>query len=312
MNWKELPRPFFVLAPMDDVTDTVFRRIVKQCAAPDLFFTEFANADGVQSAGRKAVSKKLVFHEEEQPLIAQIWGAKPDNFESTARELMEQGFAGVDINMGCPVKNVIKQGLCSGLIENRDLAHEIITATQEGAGKDNVSIKTRIGTKEYDESWIRFLLEHKPTMLAVHWRTVKEMSKVAAHWELSAEVVKLRDAISPETLIVGNGDVLSRQQGEELAKQYNIDGIMVGRGIFHDPYLFAKVSPWENMSDKQRKDLFLDHLNLFEEQWGNNKNSALLKKFAKIYISGFDGAKELRDRLMHTNSLSELRQELLK
>ena len=309
---QELPKPFFVLAPMDDVTDTVFRRVIKDCAAPDIFFTEFANADGIQSAGRKAVSKKLVYHEEEQPLIAQIWGAKPDNFEVTARELIQQGFVGVDLNMGCPVKNVVRQGLCSGLIENRELAHELIDATQKGAGKENVSIKTRIGTKTYDESWIRFLLEHKPVMLAVHFRSVSELSKVPAHWELAPEIAKLRDEISPGTLLVGNGDVMSRGQGENLANQYGLDGVMIGRGVFSDPYVFSKESPWEQQPAEQRKQLYLKHINLFEAEWGSNKNQALLKKFAKIYISDFDGAKELRDRLMHTNSLDELRRELLK
>lgn len=302
----QLPKPFFVLAPMDDVTDTVFRRIIKSCAPPDIFFTEFANADGLQSPGRSAVSKKLVFHEEEQPLIAQIWGAKPDNFEVSARELMQQGFVGIDLNMGCPVKNVIKQGLCSGLIENRDLAHQIILSTQSGAGQENVSIKTRIGTKGYDESWIRFLLEHRPVMLTVHFRSVKELSKVPAHWNLADELVRLRDEVSPDTLVVGNGDVTSRAQGIELAARHGLDGIMIGRGIFNDPYVFAEVSPWPNMAAADRKELFLKHIELFKEEWGDKKNPALLKKFAKIYISGFDGAKELRDQLMHTDSLEEL------
>lgn len=307
-----LPKPFFVLAPMDDVTDTTFRRVIQMCAPADLYMTEFANADGLQSPGRKAVIKKLQFYEQEQPLIAQIWGAKPENFEKTAREAMEMGFVGVDLNMGCPVKNVVKQGLCSGLIKNRSLAHDLITAAQRGAGTDKISIKTRIGTNAYDESWIRFLLEHKPTMLTVHFRTVKELSKVPAHWELAAETVRLRGELSPETLIVGNGDVESRHQGEELAEQYNLDGIMVGRGIFKDPYLFAKNSPWQSMGEAKRKALFAKHIELFMNEWAGQKNPALLKKFAKVYISDFDGAKELRDRLVHTDSPDELLRELLK
>ncbi len=308
---KNLPKPFFVLAPMDDVTDTTFRRVVHECAPADLYMTEFANADGIQSAGRKAVIKKLLFHESEGPLIAQIWGAKAENFEKTAREAMEMGFLGVDLNMGCPVKNVVSRGLCSGLIENREHAHELIIAAQNGAGADNVSIKTRIGTKNYDESWIRFLLEHKPPMFTVHFRTVKELSKVPAHWELAADIVKLRDEISPETLIVGNGDVESREQGEELAKESGLDGIMVGRGIFKDPYIFAKNSTWNSVSEADRKELYAKHIRLFKEEWEGKKNPALLKKFAKVYIAEFDGAKELRDKLMHTNSLDELLQVLL-
>lgn len=307
---KGFTKPFFVLAPMDDVTDTTFRRVVHECAPADLYMTEFANADGLQSAGRRAVGKKLVFDESEGPLIAQIWGAKPDNFKKTAQEAMEMGFVGVDLNMGCPVKNVVSRGLCSGLIENRDLAHQLITAAQAGAGSENVSIKTRIGTREYDETWVRFLLEHKPPMLTMHFRTVKELSKVPAHWELAPKLIALRDEISPDTLIVGNGDIESREQGEELATQHGLDGIMVGRGIFKDPFLFAKQSPWDEMSARERKNLYAKHIKLFRDQWEGKKNPALLKKFAKVYISDFDGAKELRDRLMHTNSIEELQSAL--
>ncbi len=297
---------------MDDVTDTTFRRVVHECAPADLYMTEFANADGIQSAGRKAVIKKLLFHKDEGPLIAQIWGAKPENFEKTSREIMEMGFDGVDLNMGCPVKNVVSRGLCSGLIENRDLARELILAAQKGAGKNNLSIKTRIGTKQYDETWIRFLLEFKPVMLTVHFRTVKELSKVPAHWELSEQIVALKDEISPKTLIVGNGDIESRQQGTELARKYNLDGIMIGRGIFKDPYVFAKNSQWSTIPEEKRKALYARHIKLFKDEWEGKKNPALLKKFAKVYISDFDGAKELRDRLMHTNSIDELMAELLK
>jgi tRNA-dihydrouridine synthase len=304
--WQELDKPILILAPMDDVTDTVFRRIVAGCARPDVFFTEFANVDGYQSPGKHAVEKKLRFYPEEQPLIAQLWGVKPENFYKTAKDLSKKGYAGLDLNMGCPVKNVIKAGACAALIQNRDLAHEIIIATQKGAGELPVSIKTRIGTKDYDESWLGFLLEHKPAMLTVHFRSVKEMSKVDAHWELAEQIVELRNKISPNTLIIGNGDVLTRDQAEKLSKKYNLDGIMIGRGIFSDPYIFAKDTPWKNMTKERKVELFVSHIELFEKEWGRSKNPAILKKFAKVYINGFDGAKELREKLMQANSTEEL------
>ncbi len=307
-----LPKPFFVLAPMDDVTDTTFRRVVHSCAPADLYMTEFANVDGLQSPGRKHVGKKLIKDASEGALIAQIWGSTVKNFRITAREIMADGFIGVDLNMGCPVKNVVSRGLCSGLIENREHAHDIIVAAQDGAGSENVSIKTRIGTREYDETWIRFLLEHKPPMLTVHFRTVKEMSKVPAHWELASSIVALRNEISPDTLLVGNGDVESREQGEKLAKESGLDGIMIGRGIFKNPYVFASSSVWDSVGETERKQLFAQHISLFREQWEGRKNPALMKKFAKVYISDFDGAKELRDRLMHTESLDDFTKELLK
>lgn len=170
-----------------------------------------------------------------------------------------------------------------------------------------VSVKTRLGFNEVDFSWHEFLLGFNLDMLTVHWRTRKEMSKVPAHWELSSEVVKLRDKISPKTKIIGNGDVLTRSQGEELAKQYNLDGIMIGRGVFQDPYVFAANSPWPNINREERIDLFRRHVQLFADTWKHGeRNIKTLNKFCKVYISDFDGAKEMREELMAANSTEEL------
>ncbi|HET8670164.1 MAG TPA: tRNA-dihydrouridine synthase [Candidatus Saccharimonadales bacterium] len=305
---QQLPKPFLVLAPMDDVTDTVFRRIVADCARPDLFFTEFVNVDGLQSPGRENLLKKLAFTPQEQPLIAQIWGKKPENFRKTADELVEMGFAGIDLNMGCPDKTVVKNGSCSALINNRELAEEIIQATQEGAaGRVPVSVKTRLGFNEIDLTWHELLLKRNLSMVTVHGRTRKEMSDVPAHWDLIGEVRKLRDRIAPRTLIVGNGDVQSRKQACELAERYGVDGIMIGRGIFHDPFAFAVESPWENVSKAERIALYTKHVKLFGETWtSEERHIAKLNKFCKIYINGFDGAKELRERLMAAKTITEL------
>jgi tRNA-dihydrouridine synthase len=308
----ELPRPFFVLAPMDDVTDTVFRRIVGSCAPPDLYFTEFVNVDGLQSAGRERLVKRIQFTDSEQPIIAQVWGKNPDNFRKTAAELVDMGFAGIDLNMGCPDKTVVKNGCCSALINNRDLALEIIHATQEGtAGRVPVSVKTRLGFNQVDYTWHELLLRQNLSMLTIHGRTRKEMSDVPARWEDIAHVRELRDRIAPQTLLVGNGDVESRQQGVELAAKYGLDGIMIGRGIFHDPFAFAHDSPWPHYTKQQRIALYDRHVALFAETWMNNERRiATLNKFCKIYINGFDGAKELRERLMAAGSADELRQLL--
>jgi tRNA-dihydrouridine synthase len=305
---RELPKPFFVLAPMDDVTDTVFRQIVASTAAPDLYFTEFVNVDGLQSPGRANLLKKLQFTAKEKPLVAQIWGKNPENFRKTAAELAEMGFAGIDLNMGCPEKTVVKNGTCSALINNRDLASEIIKATQEGAaGRVPVSVKTRLGFNHVDLSWLEFLLGHNLDMLTIHGRTRKEMSEVPAHWDLIGEVSKLRDRIAPNTVIVGNGDVENRVQGEELARRYGLDGIMIGRGVFHDPFVFAEGSPWETYTKEQRVDLYKRHVELFAQTWQNGERKIhTLNKFCKIYINGFDGAKELREQLMAANSAEEL------
>lgn len=304
----EMPKPFFVLAPMDDVTDSVFRQIVGGCAPPDLYFTEFVNVDGLQSPGRKSLLKKLQFTDKERPLIAQIWGKNPENYYKTAKELVEMGFDGIDINMGCPAKPVVKTGCCSALINNRELASQIIRATQEGAAsKIPVSVKTRLGYNDIDLSWHEFLLNHNLNMLTIHGRTKKQMSAVPADWDKIGQIREMRDKIASETLIVGNGDVDSRNQGEELAKKHKLDGVMVGRGIFHDPYLFAKESPWAQKDKQERIALFQKHVTLFAKTWpGGERQLPGLNKFCKIYINGFDGAKELREQLMNARSTSEL------
>lgn len=305
---NKLPKPFFVLAPMDDVTDTVFRQIVAGCAPPDVYFTEFVNVDGLQSPGRKSLLKKLQFTDNERPIIAQIWGKNPENYYKTAKELVEMGFDGIDINMGCPAKPVVKSGCCSALINNRQLASQIIRATQDGAGgKIPVSVKTRLGYNDVDLSWHEFLLDHKLNMLTVHGRTKKQLSAVPADWDKIRQIRQIRDKIAPETIIVGNGDIESRNQGEELAKKYQLDGVMVGRGIFHDPYLFAENSPWLQKDQSERIALFRKHVELFATTWPNGERQLPgLNKFCKIYISGFDGAKELREQLMQARSIGEL------
>lgn len=309
MILNNLPKPFFVLAPMDDVTDTVFRQVIAGTAPPDLYFTEFVNVDALQSKGREATLPRLQFTDVERPLIAQLWGKNPENFRKTAQELVEMGFDGVDLNFGCPEKNVVRNGACSAFIlpANREAAGEIIQATKEGSGSLPLSVKTRLGFSDIDYTWHEFLLNQKLNMLSIHGRTKKQMSKVPADWEAIGEIAKLRDKLSPTTLIVGNGDVLTRQQGEKLASKYKLDGIMIGRGIFHDPYVFSPKSPWESMSKAEKIALYRKHVELFAKTWPNGERKIVtLNKFCKIYINGFDGAKELRDKLMNAKSTDEL------
>jgi len=305
MSFFDLPKPFFILAPMDDVTDVVFRRIVADCAKPDLFFTEFVNVDGLQSAGREHLMHKLRLSEKESPVIAQLWGLKPESFYKTTKELVGMGFAGVDLNMGCPVKTVIKNGACAALINNRELAGEIIDATKEAAGDAlPVSVKTRVGFTTVDMSWIEFLLDKKIlNMLSIHGRTAKQMSKVPADWDLIGQARELRDSLSPSTLIVGNGDVMNRKQGEGLAEKYQLDGIMIGRGIFHDPFAFANDSPWLNWPKEQKLELFAEHIQLYIDSYKDNERRfEALRKFCKLYINGFEGASELRTQFMETKT----------
>jgi nifR3 family TIM-barrel protein len=305
-------KPFFLLAPMDDVTDTVFRQIIAGCAKPDLFVTEFVNVDGLQSPGKPKLIHKLQFTDKEQPIFAQLWGKNPDNYYKTTKEAVKMGFAGVDINMGCPDKKVVQNGCCSALINNREQAKEIIQATKKGTnGKIPVSVKIRTGFDQVDYSWPEFVLKQGIDMLTVHGRTTKELSKVSARWQDIYKVRQLRDKIAPKTLIVGNGDILSRQQGEELALKYKLDGIMIGRGIFTNPYIFSKSDKWSKITPKQKMNLYKKHIELFEKTWGEvSKNPEGLKKFAKVYINGFKGASQLRNQLVRSKSLDEMKKLL--
>ncbi len=297
---------------MDDVTDTVFRQIVSSTAASDLYFTEFVNVDGLQSPGREKLLPKLKFTDKERPIFAQIWGKIPENFYKTARELVQMGFDGVDINFGCPERNVIKNGCCIAMINNRELAGEIIQATREGVADSlPLSVKTRLGLKEVDYTWHEFLLEQKLNMLTIHGRTASQMSKVPADWNAIEHIRKLRDQLFPSTLIVGNGDVTNRQLGQKLAKLHGLDGIMIGRGIFNDPFAFAGKSPWQQWTKNQKLELYKKHVNLFAKTWQHNERKHYtLNKFCKIYIQGFDGAKELREKLMSAQSVEELQRLL--
>lgn len=304
----ELPRPFFALAPMDDVTDTVFRQVIDECAPPDLYFTEFVNVDGLQSPGRDRLMHKLRKSEKDKPIIAQLWGLDPENYYKTTKDLIEMGYDGVDINMGCPVKTVVKNGACAALIKNTELAGEIIDAAREGAsGSLPISVKTRVGYNEVDLSWLEFLFSKKLDLLSIHARTARQLSKVPADWDLFGQIVQLRNSLSPSTLVVGNGDIVSRAQGLELAKKYQLDGVMVGRGIFADPFLFSGDSRWAEFSRDKKLALYQRHITLFIKTWQNGERRIeTLNKFCKIYINGFDGAKELREKLMQQTKATDL------
>ena len=326
--WTELPKPFTALAPLDGVTDVVFRQIVTETGKPDVLFTEFTMTDGLVSKGHEKVAERLLLTDEQKPVVAQIWGTKPEHFFQVAKELQTRGFAGIDINMGCPVREVTNRGACSGLIRTPNLAAEIIQATKEGAGELPVSVKTRIGfEKETIDEWISFLLKQEIAILTVHLRTVKELSQVPAHWELMEQIMKLRDKIASQTLIVGNGDIMSRDEINEKFKEYGCDGFMIGRGIFSNPWLFNKKIDLQKITIEQRISLFLHHIELFEKQWSldgkedltvneikvgwhGTKHFALLKKFAKTYIQNFPEAANFREKLMETKTLEELKQTL--
>ncbi len=356
--WQKLTKskkPFLVLAPMEEVTDSVFRRMVGIVGKPDVMFTEFTNVEGIVSQATQAkqaqqalkanpVLQRLVFIEKERPIVAQIWGKEPKNFYEVTKLIKRLRFDGIDINMGCPEKDVVKNGCCIALINNRSLAAEIIAAVKEGAGKLPVSVKTRIGlNKIVTEDWCGFLLEQKLDALTVHGRTAKEKSDVPAHWDEIAKVVRLRNQLQrvsglrsasarlplrcpPEglrparsvsqplqpfaTAIIGNGDVKNAQDAVLKAQEYGVDGVMIGRGVLENIACFSTQK--KVLSAQENINLLREHLELWEKTWGKTKNFSIMKKFVKVYIKGREGAGELRAKLFATNSLKEMAEVLRK
>lgn len=303
--YDEIKKPIIALSPMEDVTDTVFRQIVMSVGRPDVFFTEFVNVEGLNSKGKEKVIHRLQYTKEEKPIVAQLWGVKPENFLYGAKLVKEMGFDGVDINMGCSVKNVVKNNAGSGLINaDRQLVVDIIKATKKGAQDIPVSVKTRLGFEYPDiEGWIGFLLEQQLDLLTIHMRTAKGEGAIHANWEYMEEIVKLKNQKNLSTLLFGNGDIKSIKQGKELSEKYKIDGVMIGREAIYNPWVFSKR---EEISQEEKLILFKKHLQLFEKTWGESKDFHSLKKFFRAYISDFDGASELRGLLMQCKNVKEV------
>jgi tRNA-dihydrouridine synthase len=307
--WKELNKPFTVLAPMDDVTDVVFRNVLLKTARPDVFFTEFTNCDALVDQNEKKrenAKNRLLFSPQEHPVIAQLWGSRPETFLKAAMIVKNSGFDGVDINMGCPQKDVVKTGGGSALINNFSLVSEIISAVKEGAGDLPVSVKTRIGTnKIVTEDWVGFLLDQRLSALTIHGRTAKEQSLVDAHWEEIGKAVELRNASGSDTVIIGNGDIEDFSAVQKVHDRYGVDGAMIGRGIFKNLWAFEGSAIKKEYSEIDHLELLNEHILDFNSTWGSKKNFSIMKKFFKAYIKDFSGASELRKELFNVNSAAE-------
>ncbi|MBR3132357.1 tRNA-dihydrouridine synthase [Candidatus Saccharibacteria bacterium] len=307
--WDNLPKPFLILAPMEGVTDIIFRQVIAHASRPDLFFTEFTNVSSYASEkGRANALERLEIAPTDSPIIAQIWGKNPEHFSETAEALASLGFSGIDLNFGCPDKHVNKAGGGAAMIKTPELA---VACFQNAVNSTSlpVSIKTRLGWSDPEEfkTWLPVLLTQHPAALTVHLRTKKEMSKVLAHFELIPEIIQLRHQLSPETRLIINGDIKDRKHALEIHKQYpEIDGFMIGRGVFQNPYCFTTHTP----TREELMELLKLHLDLFEKNYSRFHSYEPLKHFFKIYINNFPGAKELRAKLMETHSIEEAREVL--
>jgi tRNA-dihydrouridine synthase len=309
--WSKLKKPFLSLAPMEGVTDSVFRRSVARFGRPDVFYTEFTNVNGICSEGFEKVAQRLFFMPDEKPIVAQIWGIEPEMFLAASKKIAALGFDGIDINLGCPVRDVTKIGAGGRMIEkdNWTKVTEIIAATREGGGGLPVSVKTRIGYKKVlTEEWANFLLDQDLAEITFHLRTAAEMSKVLARWEEMEKIMRIKDEKKANTLICGNGDVKSRKHAKILCDQYGADGIMIGRGVFENPAVFSVNK--SSLSISERLEALLAHAKLYEKQWGSDKPFVEMRKSIKMYVSGFSGAAEMRQLLMTATSAQDLEDKL--
>ncbi len=312
--WGELKKPFFVLAPMANVTDAPFRRVIAKYGKPDVTWTEFVSADGLcHPVGREALLRDLMYTEGERPVVTQLFTAHPEKMFEAAKFVATLGFDGIDINMGCPDKNVMKQGAGATLMKDPKLAQAIIRAAQEGvkaSGREiPISVKTRLGYNEDTlEEWLPALLEMQPAVITVHARTKKEMSKVPARWERVKRAVEI--ARGSGTLIIGNGDVRDLADAEAKVRETGCDGVMLGRAVFGNPWLFADVARarrgsdndgagWTQVTVQERLEAAVEHTKLFEETWKDTKSFELMKKHYQAYVNHFPLAKELRIELMN-------------
>lgn len=310
--WGKLPKPFFALAPMADVTDSAFRQVIAKYSrhgqkggGPDVFWTEFVSADGLCSRGRDALLRDLAYSKGEHPIVAQIFGSNPDHIAKTAELIAELGFDGLDINMGCPDRSIEKQGAGAALIKNPKQAQEIIRAAMEGAPHLPISVKTRIGYhKENLEEWMGAILETKPAVITLHARTRKDLSLVPARWEEVARGVAI--AKGTGTLIMGNGDLKDLADAREKVLATGADGAMLGRAVFGNPWLFDSARAYESIPLKEKFEVMMEHTHLFERLLGDIKSFALMKKHYKAYVNGFDGAREIRMKLMNAENADEV------
>ena len=316
--WGKLEKPILVLAPMADVTDAAFRKVINKYGKPDVFFTEFTSADGLcHPEGKKKLMRELYFTPEEKPIVAQLFSSNPEKMREACALVESLGFDGIDINMGCPDKTIEKQGAGSAMMRDPELAKEVVRAAKESAPNIPISVKTRIGYNKIElEEWTRHLLEVEPAVITFHLRTRKEMSKVPAQWELASIPVEL--AKRTNTLIFGNGDVRSVADAREKAGKYGLDGIMIGRAIYGNPWLFSEYIP----TTEEKLEIMLEHVDLFTDLFrpgktndelfgGHVKSFGVMKKHFKAYVEGFDGAHDLRIKLMETESAREVH-ELVK
>ena len=308
--WDALPRPFLCLAPMSNVTDSATRLILARHAKPDVIFTEFVSTAGLCSKkGRPRLLPDLRFDPRERPVVTQFFGREPEQFYACAALAADLGFDGIDINLGCPDKSVLRQGSGSGLIREPELVAEIVQAAKEGGKGLPVSVKTRTGySHEIIDAWIPALVAMRPAALSLHGRTRRQRYLGLADWDLIAKAARIVQAAGIP--FIGNGDVHCYREAMEKAAQYGVDGVMIGRASMGNPWVFSPAKERSTLTQEELFGVIAEHAELYEEHYAGIKSFANVRKHLKDYVADFHGAKALRAILVRTNSASEVRQAL--
>lgn len=332
--WDNFNKPIIGLSPMDGVTDAAFRYMNAKYGKPSIQFTEFTSVEGL-SAGAVKLLDDFIFDDTERPIAAQIFGSTPECFYRAAFIVSELGFDGIDINMGCPAKNVAHHGGGAALILQPDLAKEIIRRTKQGTedwanGRNiddiglpedlvravkklskqkegertalPVSVKTRIGHSSIVvEDWTKHLLEAEPVNISIHGRTLKQMYTGRSDWEAIGRAAEIIHKTS--TTALGNGDIESLTDAKSKIKQFGVDGVLIGRAAMGNPWVFQDRS----VSLQEKLLVALEHARYFEFIFPQ-RPFLNMRKHLSWYVKGFDGAKDLRMKLMTTQNAEDCRQ----
>jgi nifR3 family TIM-barrel protein len=342
--WKSLSLPAISLSPMDGVTDHPFRHIQKKYGNPTVLYTEFTSVEGV-CHGADRLLEDFLYDETQRPIVAQIYGTTPQFFKETTVILCELGFDGIDINMGCPAKNVAHSGAGAALIQTPKLAQQIIAQTKAGVEdflngmrardcehitkriateierrhqllpkkyQENreipVSVKTRVGFGEkVINEWIPTLMEMEPAAIAVHGRTLKEQYGGSADWEEIAKGVAYTKGT--DTLYFGNGDVQNYEQAIDKVATYGVDGVLIGRGSFGNPFVFWSPEQFEKTTPPSIYQVALEHAELFEQTYAHQERYSFLpmRKHLGWYVKAIPDAAIIRQKLFQTNTVTDIK-----
>ena len=311
-SWETTPRPILALAPMAGVTDASYRQLMKRIAPETVVYTEFLSTDAIHYGAKKTLGMLHFSPEIECPFIVQVFGKEPEHFLSAAKIIEQMGANGIDINMGCPAAKVVSSCHGSALIRKPELAAELVHATKKEVSIP-VSVKTRLWWDTH-ETLIPFctkLVEAGAESLAIHGRTYHQKFSGEANWE---PIYELKNAVSVP--VIGNGDIYTAQ--DALEKIGNLDGVMVGRGTFGNPWLMqdisdamksrtdANIPTVERLSFSKKIPLILEHCELAVRHKGERRGMLEMRRHLASYVKGVAGASELRARLVRVEKLKDV------